>query len=177
MRRRGRSPTSYRGTNTAPEDDLMDEDDQNELIETMQREVEAQMQQFQHYFTLIGFGAIAIALLDPFLCQEECAEQMVSCWTHSVFSAVVHGATVVLARNKSYVQDFHWFLTVFALVVLPIVFWMMDFFHDDIEHLHIGLSLCNMVTFAGCMLLRWDGKCTSISVNDLHKLKYEHKTL
>ena len=155
----------------------MDEDDQKELIQTIQREVEAQVQQFQHFFTLIGLGAIAIALVDPFLCQEECKEQLFSCWAHSIFSAVLHGAAVVLARNGSNAGDFHWCLTVSALVLLPIVFWMMDFFHDDIEHLHIGLSLSNMVTFAGCMLLRWDGKSTSISINELHRLKYAHKTL
>lgn len=177
MRRRGRSPTSYRGTNTVTEDDALDEDDQNELIEEIQREAEAQMKQFQRYFTFIGAIAIGIALADPLLCQEECEKQTVACWMHSIFSAIMHGAAVALARNKRNEQDLHWFLTLFALVVLPMLCWMMDLFHEDIEHFHIGLLLSNMVTFVGCMLLRWDDNSTTNSINDLHSLKYAYKSL
>ncbi|CAJ1943134.1 unnamed protein product [Cylindrotheca closterium] len=177
MRRRGRSPTSYRGTNTTTEDDVLDEDDQSELIEEIRLEAEAQMEQFQRYFTFIGFGAIAISLVDPFLCQEECEQQITSCWSHSIFSAVLHGAAVALARNQSNEQDFHWFLILFALVVIPMIFWVMDLFHEDIEHFHIGLLLSNMVTFVGCILLRWDDQSTFTSIDDLHDLKYAHKTL
>ncbi|KAL3936847.1 MAG: hypothetical protein SGBAC_007923 [Bacillariaceae sp.] len=184
MRRRGRSPTSYTGTNTASEDDdvmdeddILDEDDQAELVEAVRREAEVQMKQLQLCFTYIGFGAIAIALLDPFLCYEECEQQLVSCWTHSILSAILHGGAVALARIESNEQDFHLFLLLFALVVIPMIFWVMDFFHEDIEHFHIGLLLSNMVTFVGCILLRWDDNSTFSAIDDLDALKYEHKTL
>lgn len=177
MRRRGRSATSYRGTNTVSEDDVMDEDDQSELVEEIFLEAEAQMRRFQSYFKCIGVGAMTIALVDPFLCQEECEQQIASCWTHSIFSSILHVAAVALARNQNDEQDFRWFLTLFGLVVLPMILWIMDLFHEDVEHFHIGLLVSNMVTFAGCILLRWDDQSTSTAINDLDDLKYAHKTL
>lgn len=155
----------------------MDEDDQNELVEAIRLEAEQQTKNFRRYFTYIGAGAIVIAISDPFICQEECAQQLTSCWTHSIFSAIFHGVAVVLARRASNGQDFHWFLLTFAFVAIPMILWIMGLFHEDIEHLHIGLLLSNMITFSGCLLLRWDDHSTSIAIGDLHDSKYGHKTL
>jgi hypothetical protein len=178
MRRRGRSPTVYQGTNTpVPEDEVMDEDDQTALVEALEKECAEQLKQFQLYFTYIVYFAIVISLVFPLLCQEECSYQMTSCWTHALYSAIVHGLSLFLARNNSQSQDLRWFVLTFLLVAIPINVWVMGAFHEDIEHFHIGLILSTMPTFGGCIMLRWDDRSTFTSINDLKRLKYEYKTL
>lgn len=178
MRRRGRSPTIYKGTNTLPEEDeVMDEDDQTALVESLEMEAAEQMKQFQRYFSYIGYFAVAISLVFPFLCQEECSHQMISCWTHAMYAAIVHGLSLFLAQNNSQSHDFQGFVLTFLMVTIPALLWMIGAFHEDVEHFHIGLLLSNMTTFGGCILLRWDDRTTAASIQDLNGLKYAHKTL
>jgi hypothetical protein len=177
MRRRGRSPTVHQGTNTVPEDPVMDEDDQTALVEALEKEAAEQLKTFQLYFSCIGYFAMVLSLVFPLLCQEECSYQMTSCWTHALYSAMVHGLSLFLARNNSQSQGLRWFVLTFLLVAIPMFIWMMAAFNEDIEHFHIGLILSTMTTFGGCMLLRWDDNSTSTSINDLKGLKYAQKTL
>lgn len=177
MIRRGRSPTVYQGTNTLPEEQVMDEDDQTALVEALEKEAAEQLKQFQRYFSYIAYFAMFTALVFPLLCQEECSYQMTSCWIHALYSAVVHGLSLFLARNDSQSQDLRWFVLTFLLVAIPMFIWTMGAFHEDLEHFHIGLILSTMTTFGGCILLRWDDRSTFTSINDLKGLKYAQKTL
>eukprot|EP00980_Cylindrotheca_fusiformis_P028333 scaffold22592_cov129-Cylindrotheca_fusiformis.AAC.19 len=176
MRRRGRSPTTYVGTNTVSNEDvMMDEDDQAALIAELEKEAAEQMEQFQRYFSYIGCFAIVISLGFPFLCQEECKYQLESCWIHATYASIVHGLSLYLARGKG--KDNKWFIMAFFCITIPLFLWVKGAFHEDVEHFHVGLALSNVTTFGGSILLRWDDRSTSASIQDLNRLKYPHKAL
>ena len=174
MRRRGRSPTVYEGTNTLS-DDYMDSDDQNVLVETLEKEAAEAMMRIRFFFVSIGYFAIAASLVLPFLCQEECSAQSLSCWGHSIYSSILHLMSISLAKKQA--SDFNLFMVTFILASLPMIVWLMGKFEYDIEHFHLGLTLANMTTLTGCMLLRWDDSETAKSLEELNELKYTHKSL
>ena len=175
MRRRGRSPTVYEGTNTLSDDDCMDSDDQNLLVETLEKEAAEAMMRFRFFFVGIGYFAIAISLVLPLLCQEECRSQTLVCWVHSLYSSVLHGMSIFLAKNHG--NDFSLFVVTFILASIPMIVWLIGRFEYDLEHFHLGLALANMTTLSGCMLLRWDDKVTKKLIEELNEMKYSHKTL
>jgi len=178
MRRRGRSPTVYEGTNTETIE-YLDSDDQDELLESLEIEAAEAIRRFRLYFVLVACFAIFLSLILPLLCQEECSEQALFCWTHSIYASILHGLSIFLAKNagKRSNQDFHWFVLTFVLVSIPMLVWTLGKIKDDIEHFHLGLALGNMTTLSGCMFLRWDDQSTAKSLQELHGLKYEHKSL
>ena len=174
MKRRGRSPTVYEGTNTLS-DDCMDSDDQTLLVETLEKEAAEAMMRFRYYFVSIGNFAIAASLVLPLLCQEECRSQSLFCWVHSIYSSLLHGMSISLAKKPG--NDFSLFVMSFILASIPMIVWLMGRFEYDVEHFHLGLALSNMITLTGCMLLRWDDTVTRKSLKELNELKYSHKSL
>ena len=177
MRRRGRSPTTYSGTNTAPETQYIDRDDQDELVASLEDEATYQTKQFQKYFGFIGAFALLASLLYPLLCQEECSSRWIPCWMHATSSSVAHGLAIHQSRNDIQSQFSKWQLLALLLVGTPFSLWLLGKFPDDIEHFHLGLIIGNVVTFVGTMILRWDTLSTKKAIEDLHGEKYAYKTL
>ena len=180
MRRRGRSPTCHMGTNANTEE-YLDKDDQDALVESLEVEALAQNRQFQTYFGIVGGFAALISLIYPLLCQQECSSQWFTCWFHALVSLFAHLGAIYLSRTDPSSLRAQQPLAVVALttvvIVIPILLWIMGFFSEDIEHFHIGLTIGNLVTFVGTMLLRWDVYSTTKALEDLHGAKYEHKSL
>lgn len=187
MRRRGRSPTPHHGTNTDPhhdenDNDFLDSDDQNALVASLEAEYRSQAKQFQLAFGLVGGFAMAASLLYPFLCEEECSTRLLACWTHTAVAVVAHGLSILLSRIEQHgssqtTRSMALLVGASSLTLVPVLLWVAGFFHDDIEHFHLGLVLGNAVTLTGSMLLRWDAHSTRIALEDLNGAKYEHKSL
>lgn len=210
MRRRGRSPTErFKATNSAldaSEEEngdnavILDTDDQEELIRTMEEEAKKQSQLFQTAFSLVGGFAMVVSLfVYPFLCHDECSQRLFSCWTHAIVSCGTHGLSVKVSRSTNrypngvdHIEDdinddagpapiFPSLPSLFGILVvlhvLPLVLWVLGAFDRDVEHFHLGLVLGNLVTLLGSFLLYWDAQSTQQALNDLHGAKYEHKSL
>jgi hypothetical protein len=178
MRRRGRSPTSRKSidnnNNKEDEVEFLDQDDQDELVDSLAQEITHQTQQFQNMFRVIAGCAVVVSLLYPLLCQDECSSQWLVCWTHAVYSALNHVVVViVLVTEKKNIMPF---LAAGTLVV-PLVVWMLGFFSKDIDHFHMGLIIGNVVTLFGSFLLRWDAQSTQNALQELDASKYRHKAL
>lgn len=208
MRRRGRSPTERReATNgvTSSEDDsdddavVLDSDDQEALIRSLEVDARKQSKLFQEAFTAIGCFAMFMTLfVYPFLCFDECSKRLVSCWTHAIVSCGTHVVSIVLSRSMNNpddkLDDQHdthydsplptsafWTTPLFGLAVclhiLPLFLWVYGAFDQDIEHFHVGLVIGNIVTLSGASILLWDVHSTRQAIADLHGAKYEHKSL
>lgn len=209
MKRRGRSPTekSY-ATNAArydlqDEDDnddendvnedlIMDTDDQEDLIQSLQEQAQEQVQLFQKAFLVVGVLAIVITLfVYPFLCYEECSLRRLSCGTHAIFSSISHGLMIyssqylrlqsphndaLLVLPVSILKSTP-FLLATILNVIPIISWVTGAFHLDVEHFHLGLVVGNVLTLLGSFLLVWDAQSTQQALDELYGAKYEHKSL
>jgi hypothetical protein len=181
--RRGRSHTRYsESTNADPNDEPLDEDDQQELIESLEREAAIQTRFFH---ALFGFGiggmAIVFSLIFPLLCPDECAAEKgtaLACWSHAVFSSGLHAWSIhpfvlkrsVTTRPPSIVVDI-------ILQAIPIVLWFTRFVSKDEDHFHLALLIGNFVTFFGARLMYWDVQSTKRSLEELDAARYKHKSL
>ena len=185
-KRRGRSQTRYSESTNADRsdehDEPLDEDDQRELVESLEREAAVQTRFFQDVFAF-GIGGIAIvfSLTLPLLCPEECTANdgtKLACWSHAVVSSGVHAWSIhpflltrsLTTRSPSIVIDV-------MLQVIPIVLWLTGFVSNDEDHFHLALLIGNLVTFFGARLMYWDVESTKKSIEDLDAARYRHKTL
>jgi hypothetical protein len=116
MRRRGRSPTrQFEATNSAFEtssddddedddggDTMMDTDEQDELIRSMEEDAQKQSQLFQTAFSLVGgFAMVTSLFVYPFVCHDECSQRLLSCWTHAIISSGTHGLSIKISRSMN----------------------------------------------------------------------------
>jgi len=216
--RRGRSPTRYEDATNADididvdvdvdvdADSMMDEDDQRELVETLQREAAAQTRFFQKVFGYgIGGMAMVLSLVFPLLCPDECGvdrETARACWIHSVLSFAVHARTLLpflsepsasklvstskatskatsTATSTATATSFTIPDAVDVLSqAVPILIWWGGLFstHDE-DHFHLALLIGNFVTFVGARLMHWDMRATERALEDLDGARYKHKSL
>ena len=179
LNRRGRSQTRYSESTNADQDELIDEDDQQELIESLQREAAIQSRFFQNIFGFgIGGMAIVFSLIFPLLCPDECAaEGMGACWSHSVFSSALHAWSIhpfvlktLSTRSPTTIIDV-------ALQMIPILLWLTGFVSRDEGLFHFALLVGNIVTFIGAHLIYWDMKSTETALGNLDAARYKHKSL
>jgi hypothetical protein len=156
---------------------LLDEDDQEQLLQSLEQEVAKQARQFQKLFALVGGFAFLVSLFYPFLCATECSSKwIIICWTHAVYSATMHGIVILISRDLRQ-QSRQAIYCLSILIIIPIILWILGKFADDIEHFHLGLMIGNIVTFVGWLLLRWDARSSGKALDDLNSAKYEHKSL
>ena len=177
MKRRGRSPTPRK---EIIQDDPLDEQDQQQLIESLEQEAAQQTRQFQLFFSIVGSFAILVALSYPFLCPTECSTKWISCGIHSLYSAINHGLMILSVSRDDINSRAHgrWFYALSLYTIIPFAIWLLLANFDlDREHFHLGLIIGNVVTWIGCVLLRWDTTSTRRALDDLHAAKYEHKSL
>ena len=171
---------------------MMDTEDQDNLIQSLQEQAQEQVQLFQKAFVVVGFLAMVITLfVYPFLCYEECSQRQWSCGTHAVFSSISHGLTIYGSQSQSLksphddallllpvsILKSTPFLLAAILTLMPVFFWVGGAFHLDVEHFHLGLVVGNILTLLGSFLLVWDGQSTQQALDELYGAKYEHKTL
>jgi hypothetical protein len=184
--RRGRSQTRYSESTNAvddPNDDEpLDEDDQQDLIESLEREAANQTGFFHAVFGFgIGGMAIVFSLIFPLLCPDECSAEKgaaLACWSHALFSSGLHGWSIhpfalkrsVTTRPPSIAVDI-------ILQAIPIVLWFTGFISKDEDHFHLALLIGNFVTFLGARLMYWDLQSTKRSLEDLDAARYRHKSL
>ena len=113
MRRRGRSKTRYsESTNADQAHEPMDEDDQESLVASLEREAATQTRFFHAIFGFgIGGMAVVYSMMLPFLCPEECKLDdgtAAACWLHSVYSSGVHIRSIYPFLFKtSLISSFH----------------------------------------------------------------------
>jgi len=161
----------------------MDEDDQKELVESMQREAAEQSVYFQKIFGYgIGGMAIVVSLVFPLLCPDECSWDRGTaraCWSHSVLASSLHAWTVhpfVLSKPSLAGRPLE--IVDVALQSIPFVLWLTGvFFSDDEDHFHLALLIGNAVTFFGARLIYWDIESIKDSLGNLDAARYKHKTL
>lgn len=187
--RRGRSPTRYAGATNANQNqrsedyEPMDEDDQEELVESLAREAARQSLMFQNAYGYgIGGLAIVFSMVFPLLCGEECAaDRWAACWSHSLFSAGVHFRSVqpfVWKSSTTRVQPRTRLYNSIDIVlqIVPIGLWWTGFLHDE-EHFHLALLIGNLVTVLGARLIHWDMEVTERALEGLDAARYKHKCL
>ena len=183
MRRRGRSKTRYsESTNADQAHEPMDEDDQESLVASLEREAATQTRFFHAIFGFgIGGMAVVYSMMLPFLCPEECKVDdgtAVACWLHSVYSSGVHIRSIypflfktsLIAKPTPISMDI-------ALQMIPILLWFTGFISKDEDYLHLALILGNMITFFGARLMYWDIQSTKISLENLDAARYKHKNV
>ena len=193
--RRGRSPTRYTDATNSylrnhddddsfSDYDPLDEDDQRELLESLEQEAAAQSRLFQIAFGYgIGGTAVVFSLVFPLLCPEECGadtETAVACWSHSFFSCIVHARTVFpFVKPFSANQRRSTAITVLdaALQVIPVLLWWAGVVSSDEEYFHLALLISNFVTFLGARIIYWDMNATQIALESLDSARYRYKSL
>lgn len=212
LRKRGRSPSAplqYRYTNAVnneecssedyDDDDeiILDTDDQEDVIHSLQEQSYRQSKQFQTLFFGVGVFAMIISLVYPFLCHDECSSRLFSCWSHTLVSCGSHVLSIKLSRSLQYLEDENGelrpladpmlpphsvlasptFLAAAGANLVPLVLWISGAFDQDIDHFHIGLVMGNMVTLVGSIIVLWDWYSTRQALAELNGAKYEHKSL
>jgi hypothetical protein len=202
MRKRGRSPTEcFQATNAvrdaADQAEMLDTDDQEAFIQSMEAESRRQSKFFQTAFLGVGVFAMVVSLfVYPLLCQDECSSRVLSCCAHAIASCGTHGFSIKISRSLNSLVDelgdskpsdpmlppravieSPIFLLWSVANLLPFVLWVVGVFDRDVEHFHIGLALGNLVTSMGALSLLWDTYTTRQAFADLHGAKYEHKSL
>lgn len=199
--RRGRSPTTYTGTTNgsanASDDknvEPMDEDDQKALVENIRKEATAQSRFFQLLFGygVGGFG-VALSLVLPLLCDEECKDAKLECWCHALFSFLLHVWSVYPFVVKTSFSDAsslspmdystslmeaRWKQVVgLALQMLPVVLWLGGGMGDDPAYFHLVLLIGNVISYLGSRVILWDIHSTNRALADLEGSQYRHKSL
>ena len=176
---------------------MMDTDDQDALVESLELDAIQQTKDFSNYFGFVVGFAVLASLVYPLLCHEQCFPRMWTCGCHAMVSSATHVGAIWLSSSSSsssssleppFQQPQRQTtittttttiisLTVCGLIGIPLLFWGMGNFADDMEHFHIGLIVGNIVTLVGSVLLRWDAWSTKRALEELHGAKYEHKSL
>ena len=177
-RRRGRSKTRYsESTNASAEP--MDEDDQIELIESLEKEALEQTMFFQKIYGFgIGGMAIVVSLIFPLLCPDECRETPIACWCHAMLSSAVHAwQAIPFAFQIAIVNGPPHMAVDSTFQLIPIVIWLLGFFGNDEDQFHLALLIGNLVTFLGSRLMYWDIQSTKKSLESLDAARYKHKSL
>lgn len=169
----GNSLTGYaESTNTTGQ--LVDEDDQKKLVESLRRDSKTQNLFFQNvFFYGIGGPAIIFSLVLPLLCREECTydgnsnhTKVVLCWSHSIYSSLLHAWTVYALTTDTCVR-----IIIFQTV--PILIWITG----NEDYLHFTLLISNAITFITAQLLYWDRQSTEKQFEELNRARYKHKEL
>jgi len=194
-KRRGRSTTKYsdstnaNGTTSEDDDDVfLDEDDQIELIESLEQEAASQTRFFHGLFGFgIGGMAVVFSLILPVLCPDECSAgngRAMACWSHSVYSCCLHAWSVhpfVLSKQQSLTTNGPPSIMIDALLqAIPILVWftgLVDSNDGDEDYFHVALLIGNLVTFGGARLMYWDMQSTQRSLEGLNAARYKHKAL
>jgi hypothetical protein len=178
MRRRGRSPTLHIGTNTRTQQhDLLDEDDQDTLVKSLETESLEQSRRFQIFFSYVGGFALLVSLGFPVISHEECSAQWLTCWSHSLVAAVAHCCSIALGQADPHASISTFAKSGIALISLTVILWVVGVTSDSFDHFHLSLICGNIVTFLGAGLLRWDIENTLTDLEELKAAKYEHKSL
>ena len=201
VKRRGRSQTpADQCTNAAShgrEDGepvcYMDEDDQDELVTSLQDDAIRQAKQFHKFFAFVCLFAIFVTVLYPWLCPVDCSNKQFRCWIHTGYSVLLHALDIALQKHTPFentpqstmigmkaalfISSRGLILAAASLTVLPLVLLLVGAITDDVEDFHLGLIVGNMVTFGGLVLLRWDAASTNRALEELNGSKYKYKDL
>jgi hypothetical protein len=177
MRRRGRSPTLHIGTNTSTQPDLLDEDDQDALVKSLEDKSLEQTRRFQRFFSYVGGFALVVSLVFPLMSHEECSTQWLTCLSHSIISATAHGCSVALGQADPHASISKFSQAGVALIAFTVLLWLAGLSKENFDHFHLSLICGNIVTFLGAGLLRWDIENTLRDIKELKGAKYEHKSL
>lgn len=181
-RRRGRSPTQYSDATNAVEAEPLDEDDQKELVESLEKEAAEQTKLFQAMFGFgIGGMAIVFSLIFPVLCPEECnvdRTTAMACWSHSIYSSILNAWVVYpFISRRSLTTKPPSIAIDLVLQTIPIALWFAGFFGPDDDFFHVALFIGNILTFLGARIMYWDVQSTKKSLESLDAARYRHKTL
>lgn len=209
IRNRGtKSSSTDKDTESTTDDDadddkeqFIDEDDQKDLVESLQSEANIQSIFFQNLFGYgIGGLAILFSLIFPLLCPDECAanyndnnnnNNATICWLHAFYSSLTHAwviypfvtkKTSQTRRRVSKIRAITDFIGI-ALQLLPIILWLTGFFiiavqqDGDAHFFHLALIIGNFVTYIGAQLIYWDIQSTRKAIEELDSARYKHKAL
>lgn len=148
--------------------DLLDEDEQDEITRKLADDASFQLKEMNHAFGIIciiaSIGCLAISML---IANDILGK------AHAALAAVFHylvGRISTRDRNSHRV-DF----VVAGVSLLPIV--LLSVFETGDSDVHWSLSLGNLLTTVGLILLRRENQTTANSIKDLHNAKYRYKSI
>lgn len=182
--RRGRSQTKYSKSTNAywSDDEPLDEDDQRELLESLEKEAAVQTLFFQAVFCFgIGGMAIVFSLILPLLCTDECSAddgRRLACWFHSAYASGVHAWTIhPFALKRSLTISPPPIAIDITVQAIPTVLWLTGFVSKDEDYFHLALIIGNVVTLLGARLIYWDMQSTKKVLENLDAARYKYKSL
>lgn len=150
-------------------DDPLDEDEQDEITKTLTHDANAQIKEMRDIFGVIcAFAAIGCLIIAVGI-----ADNM---WTraHAIAASVLHYAARRLStREVMYQVIVEGLLVGMSLFPIPFL-WLANALHSEI---HWSLSVGNLLTTTGVMLLRRENQSTDKAILDLHAAKYRYKSL
>lgn len=189
-RRRRRKPNNAAPSRAAEEVENevqpLDEDDQEEIVQSLTEEAQEQMELIHSIFSRVCEAAIFLCLLVGMATPD------VWCWIHVIGASVLHwGSIQVAATAKPGSDDRGTFQTYFPLLAVLAVAAVVvrpggataaskrslsSEREDDLSH-HLGLAISNIVTMGGAFYLKWDSRSTRKALEDLERSKYRYKSL
>lgn len=148
---------------------FLDEQVQEEFANSLDKDANSQLIQFERAFGLIGVTVAVSVMTIPMVIGGT-----YWMWIHSVYSALLHCASVVHIRRSK--TD----LVLIAPVLLPIAILLLfvdQSMKNSAGHHHWGMALTNVVMGGGSIFLRRDRISTLLAIDEMHAAKYRYKHL
>ena len=154
----------------------MDEDEQDELVASLEKEGNQQIQFMNKMFTAVCFMAMGITVLLVAFHGGGLRQ-----FTHALYSAGVHW----LARTHAMVssgalQSSNTFVLLILLVLAPLYIlasFTTSMNEDGTSTLHWCIALANLLVAICSILLRMESVSTIQSLEQLQGSKYQYKSL
>jgi hypothetical protein len=146
---------------------FLDEQVQEEFASSLDKDANSQLVQFERAFGLVGVTVAVSVLTIPMVVGG-----IYWMWVHSVYSALLHCASVVHVRKSN--TDLVLIVTVLLPIAILLVFVKESM--KNSEH-HWGMALTNVVFGGGSIFLRRDRISTLQAIDEMHAAKYRYKSL
>lgn len=173
MRRR-RTPEASASTETG---NPMDEDDQAEVVASLEKEGLQQIETFNRIFSIICFVAMGSTAVVVLIHGGGLLQ-----WAHAIYSASVYWIARLYAAAE--VSGSLKYSGNVALLVLSVLspFLLMTAYNtslteNDTAHLHWSIALANLLIVVCSILLRIETINTVKGINTLESSKYSFKSL
>jgi VIT1/CCC1 family predicted Fe2+/Mn2+ transporter len=159
--------------------DLLDQDEQEELVQSLEQEAQEHAQHVRHLFSVVCWGAMGLAVLVAvfpvlFLGADN--------WTAVVMHACVSVSLHWLAMKSAVISETELSIqrsdmVLLGLSLLPLLVVVAFLRTMDHVEVHLGLTLSNVLTMAFSYLVRSDASSTHDAVQGLRLSKYKYKSI
>lgn len=154
--------------------ELIDEDEQDQIVNTLEEEVTNQINQSNRFASIIGYLAvilnIILAVLNPF------AEMNVLLWAHATVSSGFHLYST-LSHAVDTTKDNQHDISLVVLAILSCLLLAILGADHPMFDLHFVLFIGNLLTTSFAVWLRRDSMATLCAIHELEAAKYKYKSL